>query len=550
MAYRHMSLVQIALLVALVSSVWTLALSEQMSERFFSGAESAVAESTKGQLSLHLSGEPGRTYSLVSSTQLQINALLESFSSRKALSDEGKAAVKTITNVEEDSWITAIGILSGQHKLIMRARRGPVEGEETLEGLAAEVSLDDISLVLAPGSRLATADGLLILEHIGGGSVRDLAWEMDSWLVTVQPSKDESSAISVLILLQPVGPMLRMVDDSLVHFRLEIDESSSFVAIDGLSDALLQTNVREANAKDYETSGLLVTDSKLSKFVRPYVAQASVVIENKAVTVAEEHPAVQLARALNAEEVNADDDNVAILSSSIQSVANEEQQPEEETAKDAMKSKRSVVEGGILWVPEDERSESMPAVWEEGQMQQLLPSEETVFQQSGISASSEQSQAALDATEKEGQAASVAQQMQKEVVDFDGDDAYVAGDPEENSLDEERDDEENRGTDRIVASVEKKEPATGRDLAMAAMEEVLAVRTHKATPRKVLSGIGSTLPKATAADQTEAQPSRGLKGKLWKIIKRGRSSSSSSGTNDISNFVSSAYDHIRALIHH
>eukprot|EP00270_Netrium_digitus_P010067 TRINITY_DN3091_c0_g1_i4.p1 TRINITY_DN3091_c0_g1~~TRINITY_DN3091_c0_g1_i4.p1 ORF type:complete len:390 (-),score=86.96 TRINITY_DN3091_c0_g1_i4:220-1389(-) len=224
-------------------------------------------------INFRFTGELGNTYCLLTEPLLHINIQLQGFQSL-----DGKDNLVTRT------WVKALGVLVGKHQLSMVARSG---GDVSIgSGYLSSIRLNDREIQLPPGSKIVSADGALTVQHLVQEEGSDE--NVQSFLLAT------ASGAEILAKLQPEEEARRKAEDALIHFNVDVLKAGVLREPHGVMGQTFRSSQREqvfrfatkwnpelevwevsgpngdeyldGTVTDYQTSGLLQPDCKVSKF--------------------------------------------------------------------------------------------------------------------------------------------------------------------------------------------------------------------------------------------------------------------------------------------
>eukprot|EP00271_Cylindrocystis_brebissonii_P001161 TRINITY_DN11465_c2_g1_i1.p1 TRINITY_DN11465_c2_g1~~TRINITY_DN11465_c2_g1_i1.p1 ORF type:complete len:323 (+),score=90.40 TRINITY_DN11465_c2_g1_i1:162-1130(+) len=231
------------------------------------------------------SGVPDTTYTLFTDADLHVNAY---FGGRYG--QWGKDSHHAIT------WMRKIAIFQGHHTLVLEAREGAEAAYGS--GYMARMSFDGQEFTLSQAGEVAElADGIKVTWTAAKEqSVDDL---VDVYEVEIP------GLLKMMLTLRPEVALLRTAEDGTVHFAVDVasiklssvahgilgqtyraDHAGRFESVPQVWSELLQTfmvaapnaeGFLDGKAADYATSGLLKTDSPVSRFVRAKVLEQEAV---------------------------------------------------------------------------------------------------------------------------------------------------------------------------------------------------------------------------------------------------------------------------------
>lgn len=230
----------------------------------------------------HFSGQPDASYCLLSDPSLHINVQMGGF--YEGIEDRSEQGVRT--------WVKAIGVLSGIHRLELYARTGGDFSRGAANPSFVEnISLNGVQSSIAIGNMLITDDGQLRLEHAGITTEREKDDDVEvETLKLVVGGKSE-----FLLKIRPEISTERKEDDAFVHFSVEVMNADILshephgilgqTFRSGQKERTFNLQMRwnseldlwqvagdngegylDGNFKDYSVSGLLGNDCKYSRF--------------------------------------------------------------------------------------------------------------------------------------------------------------------------------------------------------------------------------------------------------------------------------------------
>eukprot|EP00270_Netrium_digitus_P016095 TRINITY_DN5726_c0_g1_i4.p1 TRINITY_DN5726_c0_g1~~TRINITY_DN5726_c0_g1_i4.p1 ORF type:complete len:510 (-),score=131.62 TRINITY_DN5726_c0_g1_i4:393-1922(-) len=250
-----------------------------------SGASSKIGDSQQSLASLHgdphfvgadgihfhFTGEVDRTYCLFTDQALHVNVLMGG-----VVAADGSAR----------TWVNGIGVLAGDHRLSMHARKGADSSRQL--GFVEKIEVDEQQVWLPLGHTIRTDDGDLTLEFIGHGKESEV--EVESYSLSLK------SGIEIVLKVRPEAPSMRLSDEAFIHFAVDIMEAPGLTDPHGImgqsfrkeqlrrhfnfrtewNEGLRVWQVAGQNGKgyldgnfqDYQSSSLLQPDCFFNRFVQ------------------------------------------------------------------------------------------------------------------------------------------------------------------------------------------------------------------------------------------------------------------------------------------